>query len=86
MPTMPSMDSTVPQAPPEASNAVPDTDATKRDATNGDSGAQEPPPKKTRLEEPSDTNGGEKSSRDKGIAPIKAEYDLPLLFTIAAMD
>lgn len=76
----------MPQAPPEASNAVPETDATKRDATNGDSGTQEPPPKKTRLEEPSDTNGGEKSSRDKGIAPIKAEYDLPSHLTTTAMD
>lgn len=83
---MPSMDSTVPQAPPEASNAIPETDATKRDTTYNDSGAQEPPPKKTRLEEPSDTNGDQRSSRDKGIAPIKAEYNLPLLLTIAAID
>lgn len=59
---------------PEVSAAVPNMEAPKRDAANGDSGAagtEEPPSKKARLDEP--TKPVQEDTRDKGIAPIKAE-------------
>lgn len=56
---------------PEASATVPDMDVSKRDAV-GDTAVEEPPAKKARVEEP--TEPVAQDSRDKGIAPIKAEY------------
>lgn len=61
---------------PEASVAAPDMEVPKRDAAN-DSGVDEPPAKKARLDEPS--KPAHVDMRDKGMAPIKAEYvHLPL--------
>jgi tRNA-dihydrouridine synthase 3 len=60
---------------PEASAPAPNMDVSKRDAANGDAGAagvDEPPAKKARVEEPTKPIG--QDSRDKGMAPIKAEY------------
>lgn len=55
---------------PEAGAPAPDMDVSKRDA--GDAAVEEPPAKKARVEEP--TEPVAQDSRDKGIAPIKAEY------------
>ena len=59
----------------EASVAAPDMDVSKRDVASGDAGAagvDEPPSKKARVEEP--TKPVAQDMRDRGIAPIKAEY------------
>lgn len=64
---------------PEASIAAPDMEVPKRDAANdsGAAGVDEPPAKKARLDEPS--KPAHVDMRDKGMAPIKAEYiHLPL--------
>jgi tRNA-dihydrouridine synthase 3 len=64
---------------PEASVAVPDMEVPKRDAAtdSGAAGADEPPSKKARLDEPS--KPARVDMRDRGMAPIKAEYvRLPL--------
>lgn len=61
--------------PPEANIAPPtEVDASKRDAVNGGSGTEEPPAKKARVEDSSESNGPSRPTRDKGVAPIKAEY------------
>lgn len=64
MPTMPS----------EATATAPEVDVIKRDVPNGDSGPGEPPSKKARLEDSSETNGQDRPPREKGVAPMKAEY------------
>lgn len=46
----------------------------KRNAAIDGSGAEEPLFKKARLKEPSEQNGHDHLAREKGIAPIKAEY------------
>ena len=64
---------------PEASVAAPDMEVPKRDAANDSSatGVDEPPAKKARLDEPS--KPAHVDMRDRGMAPIKAEYvRLPL--------
>lgn len=70
------MESEIPNAQlSEASVAAPIMEAPKRDAANDDVGAagtEEPPSKKARLEETS--TPVEQDMRDRGIAPIKAEY------------
>ncbi|KAI9370085.1 tRNA-dihydrouridine(47) synthase [NAD(P)(+)] [Aspergillus egyptiacus] len=47
-----------------------------QDRPNGADNAEEPPMKKARLEESTPTNGqnGQTPARQKGVAPIKAEY------------
>ncbi|OQE02910.1 hypothetical protein PENVUL_c037G07881 [Penicillium vulpinum] len=62
----------------EVSVAVPDMEVPKRDATNdsGAAGADEPPSKKARLDEPS--KPAQVDMRDRGIAPIKAEYRIQI--------
>lgn len=59
---------------PEASVAAPDMEVPKRDAANDSSaaGVDEPPAKKARLDEPS--KPAHVDMRDRGMAPIKAEY------------
>lgn len=59
---------------PEASVAAPNIEVPKRDAANdsGAAGVEEPPAKKARLDEPS--KPAQVDMRDKGIAPVKAEY------------
>lgn len=75
------MDVSATQSSPAANNGTPEVDVTKRDAANGLSpGAEEPPSKKVRLEESSQPDRQDRSSRDRGIAPIKAEYGARLLF------
>lgn len=66
--------------PSEATIAPPEVDDGKRDAVNGGSGVEEPPAKKARVEEPSESNGQSRPSREKGVAPIKAEYVCLTLF------
>lgn len=58
----------------EASNAAPIIEVPKRDTANGSGAAdmEEPPAKKARLDEPS--KPAQVDMRDRGIAPIKAEY------------
>ncbi|KAJ5819288.1 hypothetical protein N7474_004879 [Penicillium riverlandense] len=58
---------------PAVDNAAP-ADIPKRDAANGNSGVEEPPSKKARLEEVREDT---RDPRDRGIAPIKKEYLLP---------
>lgn len=60
--------------PSEATIAPPEVDANKRDAVNSGSGVEEPPAKKARVEESSESNGQSRPLRERGIAPIKAEY------------
>ncbi|CAG7998110.1 unnamed protein product [Penicillium olsonii] len=55
---------------PEVGAAAPDMDVSKRDAA-GDAATSEPPAKKARVEEP---NSIAQDMRDRGIAPVKAEY------------
>lgn len=59
---------------PEASVAAPGMEVPKRDAANdsGATGVDEPPAKKARLDEPS--KPAPVDMRDRGMAPIKAEY------------
>ncbi|CAG8893766.1 unnamed protein product [Penicillium egyptiacum] len=59
----------------EISVAVPDMEVPKRDAANesGGPGVEEPPAKKARLDEPSQVD-----MRDRGIAPVKAEYRIQI--------
>lgn len=59
---------------PEASVAAPDMEVPKRDAASdsGAAGVEEPPAKKARLDEPSKPT--QVDMRDRGIAPVKAEY------------
>ena len=69
---MPSIDSVVEQPPSEV-------DATKREAENGDSSVgnvEQPPAKKARVDNPNDPEEQAAYERARGIAPIKAEYDL----------
>lgn len=47
---------------------------TKQDPANGGSDFDEPPSKKAKLENSSETKGQERPLRDSGTAPIKAEY------------
>lgn len=58
----------------ETSVAVPDMEVPKRDAANESSNpsVEEPPAKKARLDEPS--KPAQVDMRDRGIAPVKAEY------------
>lgn len=68
---MPSIDSIADQPPSEMN-------VTKREADNGGSAVEnieQPPSKKARMGEPSETNEQEIPARDRGIAPVKAEYD-----------
>lgn len=69
---MSSLDLTA-QKPSEADNVAPEAHipAPDRDV---DSGNDEPPAKKARLEGPSDPTKSVRDARDRGIAPIKAEY------------
>ncbi|KAL4917838.1 tRNA-dihydrouridine(47) synthase [NAD(P)(+)] [Aspergillus aurantiobrunneus] len=55
----------------------PDAELSKQDPSNGQT--EEPPMKKARLDEsaPSGQQNGQTPPRQKGIAPIKAEYLLP---------
>jgi tRNA-dihydrouridine synthase 3 len=59
---------------PETSVAVPDMEVPKRDATDESShpSVEEHPAKKARLDEPS--KPARVDMRDRGIAPVKAEY------------
>ncbi|KAI3225055.1 hypothetical protein DTO012A9_9599 [Penicillium roqueforti] len=59
---------------PVANVATPDSEIPKRDAANdpGAADVEEPPAKKARLDEPS--KPAQVDMRDRGIAPIKAEY------------
>ena len=50
----------------------------KRNASNSDVAVEEPPSKKARLEDYSETRGKDGPVRGRGIAPIKAEYDINL--------
>ncbi|KAF4762404.1 hypothetical protein N7455_003320 [Penicillium solitum] len=63
---------------PEASVAAPDMEVPKRDAANdsGAAGVDEPPAKKARLDEPS--KPARVDMRDRGMAPIKAEYRIQI--------
>ncbi|KGO39445.1 tRNA-dihydrouridine synthase [Penicillium expansum] len=63
---------------PEASVAAPNIEVPKRDAANdsGAAGVEEPPAKKARLDEPS--KPAQVDMRDKGIAPVKAEYRIQI--------
>lgn len=65
----------------EVNGTTPELDVSKRDAADGDADAGEPPSKKARLEEQSETNQPDHSDRDRGIAPIKAEYASTLAFS-----
>ncbi|KAJ5544353.1 tRNA-dihydrouridine(47) synthase [Penicillium frequentans] len=69
---MSSLDLTT-QKPTEANNAAPEADISARDRDVG-SGSDEPPAKKARLEGTSDSENIVRDARDRGIAPIKAEY------------
>ncbi|OQE23403.1 hypothetical protein PENFLA_c011G08627 [Penicillium flavigenum] len=62
----------------ETSVAVPDMEVPKRDATNesSHSSVEEPPAKKARLDEPSKSS--QVDMRDRGIAPVKAEYRIQI--------
>lgn len=61
------------QKPSEAKNAAPEADIPTRDRDVG-SGSDEPPAKKARLEGNADSENTVCDARDRGIAPIKAEY------------
>ncbi|KAJ5409436.1 uncharacterized protein N7487_003795 [Penicillium crustosum] len=63
---------------PEASVAAPGMEVPKRDAANdsGATGVDEPPAKKARLDEPS--KPAPVDMRDRGMAPIKAEYRIQI--------
>lgn len=69
---MSSLDLTA-QKPSEANNATPEAHIPARDRDVG-SGSDEPPAKKARLQETSDSEKIVRDARDRGIAPIKAEY------------
>ncbi|KAJ5904615.1 tRNA-dihydrouridine(47) synthase [Penicillium tannophilum] len=69
---MSSLDLTA-QKPSEANNAAPEADIPARDRDVG-SGSDEPPAKKARLVGTSDSENIVRDARDRGIAPIKAEY------------
>ncbi|KAJ5332793.1 hypothetical protein MYU51_009063 [Penicillium brevicompactum] len=59
----------------EASPAVPQVDLPKREAAGDVAAVSEPPAKKARVEEPTEsTEPIAKDMRDRGIAPVKAEY------------
>jgi hypothetical protein len=60
-----------PVQPPAVDNAVP-ADIPKRDAANGNSGVEEPPSKKARLDD-KEVREDTRDLRDRGIAPIKKE-------------
>ncbi|CAG7973907.1 unnamed protein product [Penicillium nalgiovense] len=62
----------------ETSVAVPDMEVPKRDAANESSNpsVEEPPAKKARLDEPS--KPAQVDMRDRGIAPVKAEYRIQI--------
>ncbi|KAJ5162591.1 uncharacterized protein N7500_004421 [Penicillium coprophilum] len=62
----------------QANVAVPNMEIPKRDATNdsGAAGVDEPPSKKARLDEPSQP--AKVDMRDRGMAPIKAEYRIEI--------
>lgn len=60
---------------PEPSAAAPPVDIPKRDAAGDVAATSEPPAKKARVEEPTDsTEPIAKDMRDRGIAPVKSEY------------
>ncbi|KAJ5753257.1 tRNA dihydrouridine synthase [Penicillium odoratum] len=61
------------QKPSKATNAVPEPDVSTRDRDVGS--GDEPPAKKARLEG-TDSDNKPLDARDRGIAPIKAEYVL----------
>lgn len=69
---MSSLDLTA-QKPLEANNAAPEADIPAQDRDVG-SGSDEPPAKKARLVGTSDSENIVRDARDRGIAPIKAEY------------
>lgn len=58
----------------EATIAASEVDVTKREVSNGSPGPEEPPSKKARMEDSSGLNGQDRPQREKGVAPIKAEY------------
>ncbi|KAJ5711826.1 tRNA-dihydrouridine(47) synthase [Penicillium malachiteum] len=70
---MSSMDSTAP-IPAEATTVTPEAHVPSRDIGDVGSGTEEPPSKKVRLEEPSASDESGRVPRERGIAPIKAEY------------
>ena len=53
-------------------DSVPDVEAQKRDVNDNYAAVEEPPAKKARLEE--NPNSDRQDMRDRGVAPIKAEY------------
>lgn len=79
---MPGIDSVADQLPSEM-------EVTKREAENGGSGAEgaeQPPSKKARVDEPANSEEKVVSRQDlpeheRGIAPIKAEYDFEVAST-----
>lgn len=71
---MSSAESTAPTIPAEATTSPSEVENSKRDVVNGGSGVEEPPSKKARVDELLETNGQSRPSREKGVAPIKAEY------------
>lgn len=58
----------------DATTAASEVDVTKREVSNGSPGPEEPPSKKARMEDSSGLNGQDRLPREKGVAPIKAEY------------
>jgi hypothetical protein len=60
------------EAEPARINSVPDVEAQKRDANDNSAAMEEPPAKKARLEDA--PNSDRQDMRDRGVAPIKAEY------------
>ncbi|KAJ5578501.1 tRNA-dihydrouridine(47) synthase [Penicillium hispanicum] len=73
---MPSDSATTLAASSEAHGTTPEIDISKRDAADGGANAGEPPSKKARLEEQSETNRTDRPANERGIAPIKAEFRL----------
>lgn len=60
------------EAEPVRIDSVPEVEAQKRDANDNSAAVEEPPAKKARLEE--NPNSDRQDMRDRGVAPIKAEY------------
>jgi tRNA-dihydrouridine synthase 3 len=60
------------EAEPAKIDAVPEVEAQKRDASDNAAAVEEPPAKKARIEE--NPNADKQDMRDRGVAPIKAEY------------
>lgn len=57
-------------------NTQTDAELPKQELSNGNDHTEEPPMKKARLDEPapSDQQNGQAPPRQKGVAPVKAEY------------